>query len=74
MFIFHYGTDFQIILHQCNPKLFSCILVLIKYLQEIYIYACSRRVYPKRLTEHSGYTFIVSVYVSWELNPRPLRC
>ncbi len=30
--------------------------------QHIYIYAFSRRFYPKRLTVHSGYTFIVSMY------------
>ncbi len=29
----------------------------------IYIYAFSRRFYPKRLTEHSGYTFLLSVSV-----------
>ncbi len=29
----------------------------------IYIYAFSRRFYPKRLTVHSGYTFILSVCV-----------
>ncbi len=29
----------------------------------IYIYAFSRRFYPKRLTVHSGYTFIVSMCV-----------
>ncbi len=29
----------------------------------IYIYAFSRRFYPKRLTVHSGYTFIVSLYI-----------
>ncbi len=39
-----------------------------------YIYAFSRRFYPKRLTVHSGYTFIVSMCVPWELNPQPLRC
>ncbi len=33
-----------------------------------------RRFYPKRLTVHSGYTFIVSMCVPWELNPQPLRC
>ncbi len=31
----------------------------------------SRRFYPKRLTVHSGYTFFVSMCVSWELNPQP---
>ncbi len=31
----------------------------------------SRHCYPKRLTVHSGYTFIVSMCVPWELNPRP---
>ncbi len=36
----------------------------------IYIYAFSRRFYPKRLTLHSGYTFL-SVCVPWELNPPP---
>ncbi len=39
----------------------------------IYIYAFSRGFYPKRLTVHSGYIFIVSMCVSWELNPQPLR-
>ncbi len=29
----------------------------------IYIYAFSRRFYPKRLTVHSGYTFVLSVHV-----------
>ncbi len=38
----------------------------------IYIYAFSRRFYPKRLTVHSGYT--LSVCVPWELNPQPLHC
>ncbi len=36
----------------------------------IYIYAFSRHFYPKRLTVHSGYTF-VSMCVPWELNPWP---
>ncbi len=36
----------------------------------IYIYAFSRRFYPKRLTVHSGYTYIVSMCVLWELNPQ----
>ncbi len=37
----------------------------------IYIYAFSRRFYPQWLTEHSGYTFIVSTCVPWESNPQP---
>ncbi len=32
----------------------------------IYIYAFSRCFYPKRLTVHSGYTFIVSMCVPWD--------
>ncbi len=37
-----------------------------------YIYAFSRRFYPKRITVHSGYTyFFVSMFVLWELNPQP---
>ncbi len=35
----------------------------------IYIYAFSRRFYPKRLTVHSGYTCCVCA--PWELNPQP---
>ncbi len=45
-----------------------------KFLGFIYIYAFSRRFYPKQLTVHSGYTFFVSMCVPWELNPQPLRC
>ncbi len=37
----------------------------------IYVYAFSRRFYPKRLTVHSGYTNFVSTCVSWESNPQP---
>ncbi len=37
----------------------------------IYIYAFSRRFYPKRLTVHSGYTCMC---VPWESNPQPLLC
>ncbi len=36
-----------------------------------YIYVFSRRFYPKRLTVHSDYTFIISMFVPWELNPQP---
>ncbi len=37
----------------------------------IYIYAFSRRFYPKRLTVHSGYTCFVTMCVPWESNPQP---
>ncbi len=38
----------------------------------IYIYAFSRRFYPKRLTVHSGYTFFFDcMCVPWESNPQP---
>ncbi len=43
----------------------------ISYKIYIYIYAFSRRFYPKRLTVHSGYTFFISMCVPWELNPQP---
>ncbi len=36
----------------------------------IYIYAFSRRIYPKRLTVHSGYTFFISMCGPWESNPQ----
>ncbi len=42
--------------------------------KNIYIYTFSRCFYPKRLTVHSGYTFVLSVCVPWESNPQPLRC
>ncbi len=37
----------------------------------IYIYAFSRRFYPKRLTVLSGYSFLISICVPWESNPQP---
>ncbi len=37
----------------------------------IYIYAFSRRFYPKRLTVHSGYTCFITMCVPWESNPQP---
>ncbi len=37
----------------------------------IYIHAFSRCFYPKQLTVHSGYTFLISMCVPWESNPRP---
>ncbi len=45
------------------------IFAFINYSAAIYIYAFSRRFYPKRLTVHSGYTFF-SMCVPWELNPQ----
>ncbi len=41
------------------------------YTYYIYIYAFSRRFYPKRLTVHSGYTCFISMCVPWKLNPQP---
>ncbi len=51
-----------------NPHSYSHSVFTFIY---IYIYAFSRRFYPKRLTEYSGYTFIISTCVSWESNPQP---
>ncbi len=42
--------------------IFSLFNELCAYIY-IYIYAFSRRFYPKRLTVHSGYTFVLSVCV-----------
>ncbi len=39
----------------------------------IYIYAFSRRFYPKRLTGHSGYTFVLSVCVTIQLACNMIR-
>ncbi len=47
---------------------------LLPSIHYIYIYAFSRRFYPKRLTVHSGYTFFfffISMCVPWESNPQP---
>ncbi len=37
----------------------------------IYIYAFSRRFYPKRLIQAICFCFFVSMCVPWELNPQP---
>ncbi len=37
----------------------------------ILTYTFIRHFYLKRLTVHSSYTFIISMCVSWELNPQP---
>ncbi len=48
--------------------------VLLKFLLHLhYMYAFSRRFYPKRLTFRL-YIFFLSVCVPWELNPQHLRC
>ncbi len=39
---------------------------------DIYVYAFSRRFYPKRLTVHSGYTCFITMCVPWESNPQPV--
>ncbi len=44
---------------------------LCAFLLYIYIYAFSRRFYPKRLTVHSGYTCFITMCVPWESNPQP---
>ncbi len=49
------------------------ILSEISYIY-IYIYAFSRRFYPKRLTVYRLYICIVRMCVPWESNPQPLRC
>ncbi len=51
-------VDNQPINQTCIVNVISCCLYIC-----IYIYAFSRRFYPKRLTVHSGYTFVLSVYV-----------
>ncbi len=49
-----------------------CNLTLRNVVFYIYIYAFSRRFYPKRLTVHSGYKHFFYQYVcSLELNPQP---
>ncbi len=38
----------------------------------IYIYAFSRRIYPKRLTVQSGYTFLFCLFTLWHQKVRTL--
>ncbi len=47
------------------------LIYILGQILNIYIYAFSRRFYPKRLTVHSGYTFFISMCVPWESNPQP---
>ncbi len=64
----HFSSEHFIFLLPINTASFrKCISLY------IYIYAFSRRFYPKRLTVHSGYT-IGSMCVPWESNTQPLRC
>ncbi len=49
----------------------SSVLIMNHVTNYIYIYAFSRRFYPKRLTVHSGYTCFISMCVPWESNPQP---
>ncbi len=61
----------------CILKSVIQIIVTWRYhkMQYIYMYAFSRRFYPKRLTViqviHLYIYFFVSMCVPWELNPRP---
>ncbi len=54
-----------------GPPLMSRQSVMCLWGRYIYIYAFSRRFYPKWLTVHSGYTYFISMCVPWELNPQP---
>ncbi len=58
--------------HFCEILYINVIIIQIQhtFIKYIYIYAFSRQFYPKRLTVHSGYTFL-SVCVPLELNPQP---
>ncbi len=49
----------------------QCVLGIATNTCATYIYAFSRRFYPKQLTVHSGYTCFISMCVPWELNPQP---
>ncbi len=57
------GSGGQVTAH----LLMASSFLLLSY---IYIYAFSRRFYPKRLTVHSGYTCFITMCVPWESNPQ----
>ncbi len=63
------------ILILCFKKTNSSIsnIFVFCFLFVYFTFTFTRRFYPKRLTVHSGYTFL-SVCVPWESNPQPLRC
>ncbi len=61
-----------------TPKLYSFIIFDIFNvsfgLDDVHIYAFSRRFYPKRFTEHLGYIYIIFFFVCvflGNLNPQP---
>ncbi len=72
MLLKHYFGCILIILVKGNVKVrkYRVYLVHISIYTHTHIYAFSRHFYSKR-TVHSGYTFVVSMCVPWELNPRP---
>ncbi len=66
------GSPYYTILKQKQLNMCGTIwLLLPNLISNVYIYAFSRRFYPKRLTVHSDYKFFVSMCVPWELNPLP---
>ncbi len=57
----------SVVLLRLNFPVVSCILLLWMYTG--YIYAFSRRFYPKRLTVHSDYTFFCQYVCSLGIEP-----
>ncbi len=68
---------FKIIFDLWNQQMTLTFMFLVfnrlfyDYYINIYIYAFSRRFYPKRLTVHSGYPCFITMCVPWESNPQP---
>ncbi len=64
-------SDFKFRMHTGNKQGGRWLMVSLLFLI-IYIYAFSRRFYPKRLTVHSGYTHFVSMCVYLGIEPTTL--
>ncbi len=61
VFLINFRTNLWDLRQHINEAQLRTLLSLPNY--DIYIYAFSRRFYPKRLTVHSGYTFFFYQYV-----------
>ncbi len=59
----------SVVLLCLNFPVVSCILLLWMYTGYVYIYAFSRRFYPKRLTVHSDYNFFCQYVCSLGIEP-----
>ncbi len=65
-------NNYRVLFVDSKTSQCTCKGIVSNFYTYIYIYAFSRRFYPKRLG-HSGYTcfFFITMCVPWESNPQP---